>query len=94
MEFYNNLNTLIMAVAVRGKIKTLYPQANGCYIEVMANPKPKSGLFQIELNHPNYNSLFSLAVVAFVNNYDLQIRAKEEINSNEIASVQYVTIDK
>ena len=83
-----------MAVAVRGKVTKLYPQENGCYLKIDASPKPKDGFFWIGLNHPNYNSLFSIAVVAFVNNYELQVRAKAEINSNEHASVSYVTIDK
>jgi len=67
---------------------------HAAYTRNSAHPKPKNGYFQIELSNPNYNSIFSLAVVAFVNNYELQVRAKYDIDPNKIATVSYVTLDK
>ncbi len=83
-----------MSNAVRGKVTTLYANENGCYIAIDATPKPKSGLFWLPTSHPNYNSLYSLAVVAYVNDYDLQVRNKNNIVSTDHGSIQYVTIDK
>ena len=43
--------------------------------------------------HPNYNALFSLALVAAVNRYELTIRTAAEITSQAHATVDYMVVD-
>ena len=55
--------------------------------------QPKEGYFQLNQRHPNYNALYSLALSAAINGYQLRIRAESDISSNDYAVVRYMTVD-
>ncbi len=83
-----------MAIRATGIIKTLNVDSENCYIRLDYNgEKPKDEYFTLSKNHKNYNSLYSLALVAAVNRYDLQIRTLEEIDSSKNADVLYMVVD-
>lgn len=83
-----------MAGHGKGKVKRIYPYAGGCYIQLNYNgAKPKDGYFHLDKGHPNYNSLYSLAVVAAVNSYTLLIRVSPDIVPTEHGNVVYMYID-
>ncbi len=86
-----------------GKIRRLYPHSGGCYIYMPKPPgeyidddndfDPKFNYFLINISHENYNSLYSLALVAAVNGYKMKIRAYEDFDPEVIAEVSYLTVD-
>jgi len=81
---------------VDGTVAQLYVDNGHCYITLkgIANP-PKDGLFELRQSHPNYNALYSLALVAAVNGYKLGIRTIGEIeaNPNNYPGVEYLVVD-
>ena len=81
-----------MATSAKGKVIKIYPDSNGCYIILDASPKPLKGLFHLKLTHANYNSLYSLAVTAAVNSYDLQIVTTADIVPTQHGEVVYMTV--
>ncbi|MCP4631550.1 MAG: hypothetical protein GY855_01395 [candidate division Zixibacteria bacterium] len=83
-----------MAVSVTDKVSRIYTRKNGCYIR-LENPDhvPKEGYFFLPSDTPNYNSLYSLAVVAAINRYPLLIRTVRDITSSEHAAVEYLVLD-
>lgn len=81
-----------------GKIIRLYPDQNGCYIELDYTPpqgesKPRDKYFHLEKTHENYNSLYSLILVAAVNGYDMMIRVGGSIVEAEYAKVSYLVVN-
>ena len=82
-----------------GKVTRLYPDRKNCYIRLDYTPplgesKPLDGYFQLEKSHENYNSLYSLTVVAAVNRYNLLIRtAGDIVGTGEYPKVEYMVID-
>lgn len=89
-----------MAVHAKGKVTRLYPSyeaTNGkTYIRLelpAATVAPKDGYFYIETSHPNYNALYSLALVAAVNRYELTVRTAQDISTQNHAKVEYMVVD-
>jgi hypothetical protein len=89
-----------MAVQATGRVRRIYPSYQAAnartYIALelpAAATAPKDGYFVLESAHPNYNALFSLALVAAVNRYDLTIRAAADITSQAHATVDYMVVD-
>jgi len=83
-----------MAHYVKGKVKRLYPDANGCYIKLQyTGDKPKDEYFRLLKTHANYNSLYSLAVASAINGYELHIRTANEIVSTQHGEVVYMVVD-
>jgi hypothetical protein len=78
-----------------GKVKRIYPDDAGTYIELdIRDPdRPKDGYFRLEQSHSNYNALYSLALVAAVNRYSLEIRTVTDVSPTEVAVVQYMRVD-
>jgi hypothetical protein len=62
-------------------------------LAIPASDAPKDGYFRLELDHPNYFALYSLALSAAINRYPLQIRTKGDINTAETALVSYMVVD-
>ncbi len=86
-----------MAVAKytrKGKIKRLYTFGDGCYIrlEGILSP-PRSEYFKIDNDQENYNSLYSLALTAAVNRYEILIRTSNVITSTTYGYVSYMVVD-
>ena len=85
-----------MAVRVKGRVSRIYASEDVTYIRLKDIPTedtPKDGYFRLFRSHPNYNALYSLALVAAVNRYQLDIRAAGEIEPSEYADVVYMVVD-
>jgi len=89
-----------MAVQAKGKVKRLYPSYETTKgktfirLELPASAAaPKDGYFFIETSHPNYNALYSLALVAAVNRYQLEVRTAEDISNRDYGKVEYMVVD-
>jgi hypothetical protein len=87
-----------MAVRVQGKVNRIYPTSDGNVnirlANIPAEDTPQDGYFTLTNGHPNFNALYSLALVAAVNRYDLDIRAKgDDIIAGQPASISYMVID-
>jgi hypothetical protein len=87
-----------MAIRVSGTVERIYvraePEAGTIVrLSIPDAEAPKEGYFRIELDHPNYFALYSLALSAAINRYRLQIRTKADINPNETALVSYMVVD-
>lgn len=70
---------------VTDKVRRLFPSAEGLHIRHM---NMAEGYFSLKKNHPNYDTLASVAIVAAVNRYPLQIRTAED--STDVA---YLVVD-
>ncbi len=88
-----------MANFVKGRVKKLYPSHQGCFVaieylpEFESKPRPEDNYFEIKLSHPNYNSLYSLAVAAAVNHYVLSIGTRVSISPTTNTEVWYLVVD-
>jgi hypothetical protein len=84
-----------MALVATGKVTRLYVRDEGTRIrlEIPADTQPKEGYFYLDLTHPNYNALYSLALSAAVNGYPLMIRTDADITPTEGATVNYMVVD-
>ena len=84
-----------MAQSASGKVKTLYPNETATFIEIdYEGEKPRENYFRLNKSHPNYDSLYSLALTAAVNRYTLTIRIKrdEEITQERYAEILYLVV--
>ena len=70
---------------VTDKVGRLFPNAEGLNIR---HQKMASGYFLLRKDHPNYDTLASIAIIAAVNRQPLQIRTAE--TSNDIV---YLVVD-
>lgn len=83
-----------MAHEVTGKVARLYVTTGHCYIRLTGvTDLPLDGYFDLRQSHENYNALYSLALAAAINKYDLEIRTIGEIDSSNFAGVDYMVID-
>ncbi|MCZ7572598.1 MAG: hypothetical protein M5U01_28925 [Ardenticatenaceae bacterium] len=86
-----------MATSVRGNVARIYADTEGCYIRLKDTPAadtPKDGYFQLKLNHPNYNALYSLALTAAANGRRLEIRiVGDDIRPTHHEEISYMTVD-
>jgi hypothetical protein len=85
-----------MAHVASGKVSRLYTQRTYVAIRLAGLPAdltPLDGYFVLRTSHQNYNTLYSLALSAAVNRFDLTIRTEEEITPQENAIVWYFVAD-
>jgi hypothetical protein len=87
-----------MAIRATATVERLYvrpePDAGtNIRLALPAAEAPKDGYFRLELDHPNYFALYSLALSAAINRYPLQIRTKADISPAETALVEYMVVD-
>jgi hypothetical protein len=80
-----------------GKVSRIYASSGLVYLrlaDIPAADTPLDGYFRLSQSHPNYDALYSLALTAAVNRYDLRIRvAGEVIDPTQYADVQYMVVD-
>jgi len=84
-----------MANRATGKVARIFATSGRVYVrlaDLPADSTPKDGYFQLAQEHPNYDAIYSLALAAAVNRYDLQIRTVDEIVPTEYAAVQYMVV--
>ncbi|HSF30828.1 MAG TPA: hypothetical protein VLK82_10205 [Candidatus Tectomicrobia bacterium] len=85
-----------MALGASGRVSRIFPHEELTYISLEGldpGVTPKDGYFLLRKNHPNYNALYSLTLVAAVNRYVLHIRTWAEITNQEYGEVAYMVVD-
>ncbi len=76
---------------VDGRVSCLYTNREGCSIRLDAHGDK---YFRLELDHPNYNGIYSLLVVAAVNRYGIRLRLEDYEPSDPPSTiVQYIVVD-
>jgi hypothetical protein len=92
-----------MTLEAKDVVTRFHPDATGCYIQLgnektamfggQMEPRPMDRLFHLKLDHPNYSSLFQVAMHASFLERRLVIRAKEDIDPLKIAEVDYLYVE-
>jgi hypothetical protein len=74
----------------------MFPSREGTFLRLAglasANT-PLDGYFLLPAGHANYSALYSLALVAAVNRYDLTIRTAADISNQDHAEIVYLVVD-
>ena len=74
-----------------GKVSRLYINREECNIRLDGHGDT---YFQLELEHPNFNAIYSLLVVAAVNRYQIRLRLEDyEPPDPPPTIVRYVVVD-
>jgi hypothetical protein len=80
-----------------GQVSRIYANTSGAFIRLAGLPPEDTpggeNYFELRLNHANYNALYSLALVAAANRYNLRIRTQSDITSASNAVVSYLVVD-
>jgi hypothetical protein len=80
--------------SVTGKVSRIFPAGSRTSIRLEAPPPlPLSGYFVLRQTHTNYSALYSLALAAAVNRYDLTINTADPIDPTLPADVRYMVVD-
>ena len=85
-----------MAKMFRGKVERLNPASQGntyIRIQIPVAEQPLGNVFVLQQSHENYNALYSLALAAAINGYDLLIRTIGDVSPGQEASVAYMLVD-
>jgi len=85
-----------MATRAKGKVSRIHPLDGVCKISlegIPADATPLEGVFRLEQDHDNYNALYSLALAAAVNRYDLDIGTYEEIVPHHHGKVEFMLVN-
>ena len=81
-----------------GEVRRLYVSRPGLYVRLenvtpSNEPLPKDGYFLLRRDHENYDSIYSLALLAASGRHRLQIRSSENATPSENAEVAYMVLD-
>ena len=80
-----------------GKVSRIYANKSGAFIRLSGLPPQDTPggehYFELRNAHPNFNALYSLALVAAANQYKLWIRTESDISSKGNAVVHYMVVD-
>ena len=92
-----------MTFEARDVVTRLHPDSEGCYIQLgtektarfggQTEPRPLDRYFHLKLDHPNYSSLFQVAMHAAFLEKRLVIRTKADIDPAKIAEVEYLYVE-
>jgi hypothetical protein len=85
-----------VAIRVTGKVNRIFATSGQTFFRltnIPADATPQDGYFRLSQGHANYDALYSLALTAAINQYDLQIRTTTDIVSTQVANVQYMVVD-
>ena len=85
-----------MIPSATGVVTRLYVREEGTNIRINVDPdlQPKDSYFLLELSHPDYNALYSLALAAAVNRLPLRIRANgDDPIKGRVCTVSYMVVD-
>lgn len=92
-----------MTYEARDVITRLHPDSEGCYIQLgvektsrfggQMEARPLDRYFQLKLDHPNYSSLFQVAMHAAFLEKRIVIRAKADIDPVKISEVDYLYVE-
>ena len=83
-----------MGVHVENRIERIYTDRE-CFYVRLVSPQftPKDGYFKVELTHPNYNALYSLAMYAAANRMKIHVRTEQDITPTEHGIVSYMHME-
>jgi len=80
-----------------GRVERLYVTEGVTNIRLRGIPvseQPAENYFRLQQGHPNYNALYSLALAAAINGYELHIRVRGgDLTPGEEARVHYLFVD-
>lgn len=78
-----------------GKVARLYVRegATNIRLELPIAERAADTYFVLPQTHENYNALYSLALTAAVNGYDLWVRTTDDVDANDPAEVRYLVVD-
>jgi hypothetical protein len=84
-----------MATHFRGKVERLNPSEGRTFIRIQipVAQQPLGNVFALRQSHQNYNALYSLALAAAINGYDLLIRTIGDVAPGQEAAVKYMLVD-
>jgi hypothetical protein len=92
-----------MAFDASDVITRLHPDADGCYFQLgnertarfssKTEPRPLDRYFHLRLDHPNYSSLFQVAMHAAFLQKRVVIRTKADIDPAKTAEVEYLYVE-
>lgn len=84
-----------MATHFTGKVQRLYVTADQTYVRlgIPASEQPLESYFTLQQSHVNYNALYSLALSAAINGYNLTIRTAGDVSPGEEARVRYMVVN-
>jgi hypothetical protein len=80
-----------MALGASGRVSRMFPREELTYISLEGldpGVTPKDGYFLLRKNHPNYNALYSLALVAAVNRYPtIEVFVETEVKGSPLEAL-------
>ena len=89
-----------MTILFKGRVARIYANEAGCGVRLdtldqatAARSGPPNAYFHLAHDHPNYNALYSLALAAAANRWELYVRTKTDVVPTTDASVQYFVVD-
>lgn len=91
----NHMKGKAMANRVRATVNRLFVHRAGTNVrlDIPENQAPLDGYFKLEATHPNYYSLYSLALTAAINRHPLLVRVVGEIVPGKPVTVNYMMVD-
>ena len=83
-----------MATHFQGKVERLYVTEGRTWVrlKIPVAQQPLENYFELLQSHDNYNALYSLALAAAVNGYELLIRTHGDVQPGANARVRYMTV--
>jgi len=87
-----------MAFRFFGEVQRLYVTRPGLFVRLenvtpTGVPLPKDQYFLLKRDHRNYDSIYSLALLAASGRHRLQIRSSQDADPSEHAEVAYMVLD-
>jgi hypothetical protein len=61
-------------------------------LDLPPEQQPKGNMFMINMSHPNYSCMFSVALSALINNLRVNVRAPNGVTNEDYASIDYIMI--
>jgi hypothetical protein len=93
----------LMTLEAKDVITRLHPDAQGCFIQLgdektgrfggQMEARPKDRYFLLKLDHPNYSSLFQVAMHAAFLERRVMIRTRAEIDPEQVAEVDHLYVE-
>jgi hypothetical protein len=83
-----------MATHFTGKVERIYATEGRTYVRlrIPVSQQPQNNYFELEQSHVNYNAIYSLALTAAINGYDLLIRTIGDVAPGAPARVRYMVV--
>jgi len=79
---------------VKGDVKVIKIESGG-QLSIKLNhdgPSPKSGFFRVAQTDPRFDSVYSLALAAYINEYRVRIRTQKPIKKSQYAEIMEFSV--